>query len=193
VSDTLPHADQVLGMALAREPTLGAGRLICVDGPAGSGKTTLAAELAELSAAPVLHMDDMFEGWGGLPRITGQLESLVVPLSEGRSGSYRRWNWPDDAWAETLLVPPAPLLVLEGVGSGSARIAALITVLAWVEVPYDLRMERGLERGGVGVAEHWQQWAIDEQTLFAREHTRERADVHLDGRTGSHHPLNGAI
>jgi hypothetical protein len=179
------NAQTVLDLALAREPTLDRARLICVDGPAGSGKTTLADEISSLSGAPVLHMDDMFEGWGGLPRITGQLESLLRPLATGRAGTYRRWDWPGNAWAETILVPPAPLLVLEGVGSGAHDQADLITVLAWVEVPYDLRMARGLERGGVGVAENWRQWAVDEQGLFARERTRERADVVLDGRVGS--------
>jgi hypothetical protein len=179
------NAEQVLDLVRSREPTLGRGRLVCVDGPAGSGKTTLADEIAELSGAPVLHMDDMFEGWDGLPRITDQLETLLRPLATGRSGTYRRWDWPGNAWAETVLVPPAPLLVLEGVGSGSTAVADLVTVLAWVEVPYDLRMERGLERGGVGVAENWRQWAIDEQALFEREGTRGRADVVLDGRTGS--------
>ncbi|HEX4472956.1 MAG TPA: 4-amino-4-deoxy-L-arabinose transferase [Nocardioides sp.] len=185
MSETSPHAELVLGRALARAPTLGVGRLICVDGPAGSGKTTLAAELAELSGAPVLHLDDMFEGWDGLPHITEQLESVLLPLADGRSGSYRRWDWPGNDWAETVLVPPVPLLVLEGVGAGSSRIASLITLLAWVEVPFELRMARGLERGGVGVAEHWPQWAADEQALFDRERTRERADLHLDGRVGS--------
>jgi hypothetical protein len=179
------NAEQVLGLALERPPTLGRGRLICVDGPAGSGKTTLAGELAELSGGDVVHMDDMFEGWGGLPHVTGQLESLLRPLARGRAGSYRRWDWPGNAWAETILVPPARLLVLEGVGSGSRAHADLTTLLAWVEVPFELRMERGLERGGVGVAENWRQWAIDEQELFDREQTRERADVVLDGRIGS--------
>ena len=75
--------------------------------------------------------------------------------------------------------------MLEGVGSGALAHSRLITVLAWVEVPYDLRMARGLERGGVGVAENWQQWAEDEQEVFARERTRERADVVVDGRVGS--------
>ncbi|MFZ2014205.1 MAG: 4-amino-4-deoxy-L-arabinose transferase [Nocardioides sp.] len=181
----MSNAQDVLDLARSREPTLGRGRLVCVDGPAGSGKTTLAAEIGSLTGAPVLHMDDMFEGWDGLPRITDQLETLLRPLAGGRSGSYRRWDWPGNAWAETILVPPAPLLVLEGVGSGSASVAELITVLAWVEVPYDLRMARGLERGGVGVADNWRQWAVDEQDLFARERTRERADIVVDGRVGS--------
>ena len=181
------NAESVLQLGRTREPTLGRGRLICIDGPAGSGKTTLAEEIAELSGAPVLHMDDMFEGWDGLPGITDQLDTLLRPLAAGRSGSYRRWDWPGNAWAETVLVPPAPLLVLEGVGSGSADVADLITVLAWVEVPYDLRMARGLERGGIGVAENWRQWAADERALFDREGTRERADVVIDGRVGSLH------
>ncbi len=183
------NAVRVLDLVRSRPPTLGAGRLVSVDGPAGSGKTTLAEEIAGLSEAPVVHMDDLFEGWDGLPRITAQLEGLLRPLAEGRPGSYRRWDWLAGDWAETVTVPPTSLLVLEGVGSGSLAHADLITVLVWVEVPYDLRMSRGLARGGVEVAERWQQWAVDEQQHFARERTRERADVRLDGRQGS--PAHG--
>jgi energy-coupling factor transporter ATP-binding protein EcfA2 len=179
------NAEQVLALARSRPATLGTGRLICVDGPAGSGKTTLAEEIAGLSGAPVVHMDDLFEGWDGLSRITDQLDTLLPPLADGRPGSYRRWDWPGHAWAETVVVPSAPVLVLEGVGSGSRTHAHLATVVVWVEVPYDLRMERGLERGGVGVAENWRQWAVDEQEMFARELTRERADLVVDGRLGS--------
>ena len=181
------NAESVLQLGRTREPTLGRGRLICIDGPAGSGKTTLAEEIAELSGAPVLHMDDMFEGWDGLPGITDQLDTLLRPLAAGRSGSYRRWDWPGNAWAETVLVPPAHLLIVEGVGSGSAAHADLITVLAWVEVPLELRMARGFARDGAGVTDHWRQWAEDEQALFQGQRTRERADVVLDGRVGSLH------
>ncbi len=35
--------------------TLGAGRLVCVDGPAGSGKTTLGGEVAARLGAPLVH------------------------------------------------------------------------------------------------------------------------------------------
>ena len=181
----MSNASDVLDLTRSRPPTLGAGRLLCVDGPAGSGKTTLADEVASLSGAPVLHMDDLFEGWDGLAHVNDQLDTLLPPLATGRPGCYRRWDWPGHAWAETVVVPPAPLLVLEGVGSGALAHARLITVLVWVEVPDDLRLARGLERGGIGVAENWGQWAVGEQEVFARERTRERADVVLDGRIGS--------
>jgi uridine kinase len=188
VSTTTSNAEQVLALVRSRPATLGEGRLVCIDGPAGSGKTTLAAEIASLAGgAAVVHMDDLFEGWGGLDRVDEQLERLLRPLAAGFSGSYRRWDWPGNAWAETVLVPPAPLLVLEGVGSGASAHADLTTVLAWVEVPFELRMARGLQRDGDAVTEHWQQWASDEQHLFARERTRERADLLLDGRLGSLH------
>jgi uridine kinase len=186
VSSAPGNAERVLRLVRGRPATLGEGRLLCVDGPAGSGKTTLAAEVAALhSGAAVLHMDDLYEGWGGLVRLGDQLESLLRPLAAGFSGSYRRWDWPGDAWAETVLVPPAPLVVLEGVGSGAAAHADLTTVLVWVEVPFELRMKRGLQRDGAAVAEHWRRWARDEQELFARERTRERADLVLDGSLGS--------
>jgi hypothetical protein len=182
------NAARVLELARSRQATLGDGRLICVDGPAGSGKTTLAAEIAALAGgASVVHMDDLFEGWGGLERVDEQLGTLLRPIAEGASGSYRRWDWPGNAWAETVLVSPTPLLVLEGVGSGASAYADLTTVLAWVEVPFELRMARGLERDGDAVVELWRQWAEDEQARFARERTRERADVVLDGRVGSLH------
>lgn len=182
----MSNAQAVLDLVLSRPPTLGQGRLVCVDGPAGSGKTTLASELAAAADdAVVVHMDDLFEGWGGLPGIDAQLASLLGPLAEGTSGSYRRWDWYASSWAETVLVTPSPLLVVEGVGSGASAFAGLVTVLVWVEAPLDVRLQRGLERDGPTLAEHWERWARDEQVLFARERSRDRADLVLDGRVGS--------
>ncbi|WP_309648119.1 4-amino-4-deoxy-L-arabinose transferase [Nocardioides sp.] len=171
----------VVDLLGSRPATLGTGRLVCVDGPAGSGKTTLAGAVAALTGSPVVHMDDLYDGWGGLPRVTDQLATILDPLAAGRPGSYRRYDWVAEAYAETLTVAPSPLLVLEGVGSGSAAHTALCTVLVWVEAPADLRLTRGVARDGVRLEEEWRRWMVDEAQHFARERTRERADLVVDG------------
>ena len=126
---TASNAERVLELVDQRPPTLGRGRLLCVDGPAGSGKTTLADEIKAITGAPVVHMDNLYEGWDGLPRVGERHAAAVAEPAR----DYRRWDWYADRWAEVVVVPPAPLLVLEGVGSGSRMAAGLITVLAWVE------------------------------------------------------------
>ena len=173
----------VLALVAERPATLGDGRLVCIDGPAGSGKTTLAEVVAQGfgGTAHVVHMDDLYPGWSGLPLVDDQLDGLLTPLGEGRAGSYRRYDWLAGELTETVTVAPVPLLVLEGVGSGASRFADLQTVLVWIEAPHDLRMSRGIERDGEAFAPHWEQWAADEQVLFAQEGTRERADLVVDG------------
>jgi uridine kinase len=171
-------ARRVLDLAASRPATLGEGRLVCVDGPAGSGKTTFAGRLAALEPhAPVVHTDDLLSGWDGLPELPSTLGRLLGPLGEGRPGRYRRFDWEAGVPAETVVVAPGPLLVLEGVGSGSAD---PVTVLVWVEAPYDLRMRRGLDRDGEAFAPHWEAWARAEQHHFSRHRTRERADIVVD-------------
>ena len=44
--------------------TCGETKLICIDGPAGSGKTTLATSLSKLlDKAHLIHMDEIYDGW----------------------------------------------------------------------------------------------------------------------------------
>lgn len=177
----------VLDLASSRAPTLGTGRLVCVDGPAGSGKTTLGRALAEATAAQLIHGDDLMEGWRGLDSVGRQLAGLVAALAEGRPGSYEHFDWEHHRYDHAVAVPPAPWLVVEGVGSGAAAIAPYVTVLVWVEVDDDLRLRRGLERDGAEMQEHWRTFMADEVALFARDRTRERADLLVDG-TGSRPP-----
>ncbi len=177
-------AGRIAAAAARRAPRLGPVRLVCVDGPAGSGKTTLARAVAAVAgpASAVLHLDDLYEGWSGLegslwPRLSAQ---VLEPLRRGRPGRYQRYDWPTGAFAEWVDVPVPGLLVLEG--CGSARLAAdpLAVLRVWVEAPPGLRLERGLARDGADAEPHWRAWMADEAAHFARERTRERADLHVD-------------
>ena len=80
-------------------------------------------------------MDDLFEGWSGLPTVDAQLDGLLRPLAGGRSGPLPPLRLDPGAYAETVMVRRRPLLVLEGVGPGSLMVADLATVLVWVEAP----------------------------------------------------------
>lgn len=182
-------ADRILDLALSRPPTLGAGRLLRIDGPSGSGKTTLARAVARLAAArgvtrKVVHLDEMYDGWSGLPRIGTQLASLLEPLARGEAGGYGHYDWRALRYTRTVVVEPVPLLVLEGVGSGLAAHDAVSTVLVWVEAPAALRRTRALARDGEEFAPRWDAWAVGEAEHEARERTRERADLVVDGLTG---------
>ncbi len=180
--------------AAAAPPRLGPVRLVCIDGPAGSGKTTLAAAVGRelvgrgLDAA-VLHLDDLYDGWAGLegslwPRLAAQ---VLEPLRRGRPGRYQRYDWDAGGFDGWVDVPVPAVLVLEGCGSARRAAAPFVVLTVWVEAPPDLRLARGLARDGEAARAHWERWMADEAAHFAREGTAERADVHLDafGRMGA--------
>ncbi|GEK20568.1 uridine kinase [Cellulomonas xylanilytica] len=174
-------ADELLARARSARPRLGRVQVVAVDGPAGSGKTTLADSLAS-AGATVLHLDDLYEGWSGLegslwPRLSVQ---VLEPLRRGVPGRYQRYDWSLEAFAEWVDVPVPDVLVLEGCGSARRQVDPVAVLRVWVEAPADLRLARGLARDGAEMRAHWVRWMADEAAHFARERTRERADVRLD-------------
>ena len=172
-------------------PRCGSTRLVCIDGPAGSGKTTLAESLAEvLGGAPVVHMDDLYEGWGQAldDRLAARVEAwLLIGWEAGLPGMHPRFDWALGRYAEWVTVPAGPVAVLEGCGSGSARIRERASLVVWVEAPAELRLQRGVERDGAALAPQWREWQAHEQAHFTADGTRAAADVIVDGISGQIH------
>lgn len=189
---TSPQVDHVCSdiarSVLAAPATLGTGRLVCVDGPAGSGKTTLAAALAQCfrdkhgARVQLIHMDDVFGGWSGLGEgMSVVAADVVAPLRRGESGRYRPFDWHLESRTEERVIDPCDVLLVEGVGSGNSAYSDDVTCLVWVEAPSVVRLERGVARDGEHMRDRWLAWRIEEDAMFARERTRERADVIVDG------------
>lgn len=177
----VPAAPLVVELALSRPPLLAGRRLVCVDGPAGSGKTTLAAALEGLLPhAVVVHTDELLAGWDGLDGLPATLATMLTEMADGAPGAYRRYDWVAGSWAETVTLPPHETLVLEGVGSASLPGRHLSSAVVWVEAPHDLRMRRGIERDGDDFAPYWERWALQEAALHEQHATRGSADVLVD-------------
>jgi uridine kinase len=179
-------AEVVLWIALNSQPTLGDARLVCIDGRTGSGKSTLGEALhataAEVGTSALIHLDDLLDGWEGLGRVSRTLEDDVLePLREGRPGRYRRYDWLAEQYAEECVVDPVDLLVVEGVGSGASSYSSWVTTLVWVDAPSDLGLARSVARDGEAIRPQLLRWMQDEDALFVREHTRDRADLVVDG------------
>lgn len=188
-----PDAAAITGIADAvthTSPMLGKTRLICVDGPAGSGKTTTAAALlATLSdlglAVEVLHLDELFEGWAGLTPEPGSrlearlLDQVLLPLANGREACWQRYDWHAGAFAEWIPLPTCEVLVLEGCGSGALSYAEYRSALVWVEAGREKRLTRGIARDGEQVLPRWLAWMEAEAEHFTANMTRSRADYVL--------------
>lgn len=160
--------------------------LVCVDGPSGAGKTTLATHLAATSRdrlrVDVVHLDDVYEGWDGLPAVADRLDGwLLGPLRAGRPGGYHRYDWYAGQYADWRPVPTdTELLILEGVGSFAAGADDAVLRL-WVDAPRAIRLRRGLDRDGETFRPHWEAWADAERAHFAAHDSPDRADLRIDG------------
>lgn len=157
-------------------------RLVCIDGPAGSGKTTLAQQIAQVMNAQVVHMDDLYEGWTG---IESGVEALVAYILEprhvGRPGEYRRFDWDLNAYAEPHSVPAAGWLVIEGCASATRLVDKYDPFIIWVEATDSTRLTRGIARDGEHLRSHWLRFMADESAIYQRNATKSRAHVRLDG------------
>ena len=174
--------DGLAATVLAARPRLGGTRLVCVDGPAGSGKTSFGTRLAAALDAPLVHMDDLYAGWTLVGAAARLAAGALRPLRSGRPGAVHRYDWAAGAFAaEPTVVPAAAALVVEGCGSCAPSLDALTTLRVWVEAPAEVRLRRGLARDGEQLRAQWLRWQELEAAAFAAQRTRERADLCVDG------------
>jgi len=173
-------------------PSCGPVRLVAVDGHAGSGKSTFALRLAEaLGGAPVLRLDDIachgeLFGW------TGRLLSQVIePLGRGETAHYSPYDWRARRFGPPRALPPAPVIVLEGVGAGRRALRPHLALLLWMDLPREESWTRGRARDGEEQREFWDDWVPAENEHFAGDPSRPFADLLVRGRPEGYELLPG--
>ena len=153
-------------------------QIILIDGPAGSGKTTLSKELSEKLNCQVIHLDDHYNGWDEALSndLTQALLKIVSNFSNGRPSEIPTFNWLKAKFEGSRVIEPANTLIIEGVGSGQSQIRPFASKLYWVETEPEIGLARVLERDGKEYEERIKSWQIREASHFQVERTRDFAD-----------------
>ncbi|GAA2232470.1 ATP-binding protein [Herbiconiux moechotypicola] len=156
--------------------------VILVDGPSGSGKTELAQRIAGgwagADVPQVVHLDDIYPGWGGLEKASRHIvDELLGPLRSGGVPRWRRYDWAGARLAEWHELDPGLPVLIEGCGALSRDAAMLADLAIWVETGDAERKRRALERDGELYASHWDEWEQQWQGFCRRERPRESATV----------------
>lgn len=178
------HVQQVVALARAVDH---AAVIIAIDGRSGSGKTSLAgAVAAELRHATVVHLDDIYPGWDGLAATPALLVAQVLEaVRRAEPAAFRRFDWVRGTFTDSVTVPRAKFLIVEGAGSSVGMARRYADIRVWLEADAAIRKERGLSRDGDAYAPHWQRWAEQEDAVFGADHTREHAHLVLQTDDGA--------
>lgn len=176
-------------------PVTGDVRVITIDGPAGAGKSTMAAHLAPLldprfGDAPIVHMDDLYRGWDDAltPQLSATLkDQILTPISLGKRGGYRAWDWSKNCPGKVVSIPPHPFLILEGVGASQRVVRPFASTMVWIGIEPSSGLKRVIERDSSIVADieaferRMQVWQGDEVLHFERERTFDASHLRFDG------------
>lgn len=163
----------------------GSVRVIAIDGPAGSGKTTLAQLLAaQIDGAPIVHMDNVYDGWQqdlifDLPE---KLETQILkPLKVGAPVSYQKYDWHQSAFTNSVDLPPSNFLILEGVGAANPKLSDYLALAIWIEADSSVRLDRVLARDGIQIKDEVIAFQAKEARYFEHLNVQESCDLHLTG------------
>ena len=169
--------------------------LVGIDGPGGAGKSVLAASIARKDArVSVVPIDDFYVPRG--KRMLGRdavlvpwknvevsrlRQEVLQPLTAGKEGSYRRYDWGSDALAERRGIPAGGLVLVEGVYALMRPLTDYYHFKVWMDCSRELRLERGLARDGQEALAQWRdEWMPAEDRYASTQRPMDRADLLLD-------------
>ncbi len=155
--------------------------LIAIDGPAGAGKTTLAAKLLEeyssTQSVTVIHMDDLYNGWTDAlgDELSQKLGQIVRQYSLSRVFEIEIFDWSSMKFVGVQRIQPTDVLILEGVGAAQKIVRDADAITYWLDIEPAIGLERVLARDGQEIEVFMHQWQLDQEIHFVRDKTRENA------------------
>ena len=168
----------------------GETKIVTIDGPAGSGKTTLATELASqfsktFGEVSVIHLDEIYEGWEGAldSKLFERIDAwILTPIRNGLNPRHLKYDWQQSKYSSWTEHPLTPLVVIEGVGSGHTDLRKFVSQAIWVEADENLLLDRVIERDGEVVRDEMMIWKARERTYFELHNVKRSSHIHMQGQ-----------
>jgi uridine kinase len=159
--------------------------LLAIDGPAGSGKTTLAAKLEReyqlTTTVQVIHMDDLYNGWENAlsEELAEKLSHIVQSHNSGKDFHLAKFNWASMKFDEGELMLATEVLILEGVGAAQKVVRDAGAMTYWIETPAEIGLQRVLDRDGHHLRDLMLKWQTHQDAHFQIDKTAKNCDVKL--------------
>lgn len=152
-------------------------QVIALDGFSGSGKTTVARQLAAQLPHTVVAVEDFVPGWHGLAEGVAKVEAeLLAPYRRGERATLATYNWERGQAGPLFHLDPGVPILLEGCGAG-AMAHELIDYLIWLDIGEAARIQQLDAREDYELYLPYRQiWHAQEVELAELHRTRERAD-----------------
>jgi hypothetical protein len=163
--------------------------VIAIDGRAASGKTTMAAQLAAVTGAGVVHMDDFFlpadlrtpERFaqpGGNVHHERFMQEVLPNLRGGGGFSYRVFDCARMAYNGTRQVSPSPLRIVEGAYACHPTPGDYMDARVFSDVEPAEQLKRIKKRNGdEAVAAYCGRWIPLEEAYFDAYGIRKKAAI----------------
>ena len=164
--------------------------LVAIDGKCTSGKTTLAAKLAEIYDCNVFHMDDFFlrpeqrtaerfAQIGGNVDYERFMEEVLTPLKTGYTFSYRPFDCSAFTLAEPVSVTPKKLNILEGTYAHHPYFSDPYDLKILLTIDEQTQRERILQRPVFLHKRFFEEWIPMENHYFDSFEIPRKADIIL--------------
>lgn len=165
--------------------------IIAIDGPCGSGKSSLADLLSGLFPSRILHMDDFYlplqqrsPRWEQIPcdnmDLQRFLQEALLPASRGEEILYRPYSCRNGQLTEPRVLPAAPLTIAEGSYSHHPLLAPYYDLKIYLSCHYQEQLSRLANREHTHLNDYLQRWIPLEEAYTRACHIIPRCDLYFN-------------
>jgi len=162
--------------------------VISIDGPCGSGKTTISKEIEEKLHFNILHMDDFYlpfqkrdKNWMNI--IAGHMDfdrlidNVLEPYKERHKVNYISYDCHSDKFMQEIPVDLNKFLVIEGSYTAHPLLAKYVDLRIYIDIDKDTQVDRLTKRNSDVVDKFISMWVPYEYRYFEELKIKELSDL----------------